>query len=109
MKPSTYLAMQFLLGFRVFQNHWIHDIDGFTVRVSGDLVEYVRKLNFILVACDISDMRGAHDVIHCEQWMAGVESRLFLVDIDGGHAWTPELEGGNQCAGLDQRSATRID
>src|SRR6266850_2220583 len=62
--------------FRGFQHLRIHNIDGCAGRVSDDLVEYVGELGFVLLASDISDVRRADDILHCEQRIIGVEHRL---------------------------------
>jgi len=58
---------------------------------------------FIFVARHVADMRRADDIIHGEQWIAGVEHRLFFKDVDGGHAGTAQAQRINERGRRDQR------
>src|SRR5262245_35767742 len=91
------------------KDRWIHDVDWSSRGVGEDLVEDIGELLFVLVACDVSDVRHADDVLEPEQRVPFVEDRLLLVDVDGGPARAPGLERGYQCTGIDKPSATGID
>lgn len=69
------------------EDFWVHDIDGVTRRVGGDLIEDIRNLDFVLVPRHVSDVRCADNAIHCKQWVAGVSQRFVFVNIYGSHTW----------------------
>ena len=62
-------------AFQYVEDLRVHDIDGITCRIGVDLVEDIRKLDFMLVPRHISDMRRAHHVIHGQERVAGVPQR----------------------------------
>jgi len=53
-------------------------------------------------------MPFTYGILHRHQRMAGLQNRLFFVDIDGGHSPTSRLQGGHQRAGFDEARAAGI-
>ena len=87
----------------------VHDVDRVTRRVGADLIEDIRKLDFVLVPRHVSDVRCAHNVIHSQQRVAGVSQRFVFVNIDGSHAWPARAQSSDKGTRLNQRRPACID
>src|ERR1700760_452090 len=68
----------------------IDDVSRFARGERDDLVENIRKLNLVLIARDIADMRRRHDIVHVQQRIGGITQRFLLEHVDCGIAGVPD-------------------
>src|SRR5262249_5126859 len=90
------------------KHFWIHYVDRPAGGVRHDLIEYLRELDFVLIASDVANMRRRNDLGQGQQRVVWVAHRFIFEYIDRAHAWATGLERRDERARLNQRCAARI-
>src|SRR6185503_19995588 len=57
---------------RSCQRGGIHHVDRASFGVRQDLIEYIGKLDLVLVSRDIADVRSDDHVVHSEEWVVRI-------------------------------------
>lgn len=94
---------------RPLQHLGVDDVSGCTGGESDDLVEDIGELKLVLIAGDIADVRGTHNIVHVEQRIVAVSQWLVLVNINGGHAGSPGSQSCHRGPGFHQPSSAAVD
>src|SRR5258706_13056688 len=66
---------------------WIDHVNGSSGNKCHQLIEAWSEIDLVVISLDVTEMRGADDVVHVQQGV--VFDRILFIHIDGGRAWMP--------------------